>query len=143
MKIIIGSDHGGFELKEKVVKFLDELGYEYHDVGTYSQESCDYNESALKVAHGVASQEYDRGITLCGTGIGTSIQANKVKGIRCALVHDLFTAKATREHNDSNVLTLGGRIIGDELAKAIVEVWLKTEFSNEARHKRRIGKIEQ
>ena len=141
MKIIVGSDHGGFELKEKIVKFLEEQGYDFHDVGTYSQESCDYNDSASKVAKAVASKEYDRGITFCGTGIGSSIQVNKFKGIRGALVHDLFTAKATREHNDSNILTLGGRIIGDELAKAIVDVWLKTEFSNEERHKRRISKI--
>ncbi len=143
MRIIIGSDHGGYELKQKLVRHLDEQGYDYVDIGTDSQESCDYNDFAKKVAEGVASGDYDRGITICGTGIGTSIQANKVKGIRCALVHDLFTAKATREHNDSNVLSMGGRIIGDELAKAIMDVWLTTEFSGDERHQRRVGKLEE
>ncbi len=142
MKVGIGADHGGYELKLKIVEYLKSAGFEYEDVGTNSKESCDYNEFAKTVAEGVASGKYDRGILICGTGIGTNIQANKVKGVRGALVHDMFSAKATRLHNDSNVLSMGGRIIGDELAKAITEIWLTTEFSGDERHKRRVSKLE-
>lgn len=142
MKIAIGADHGGFEIKEKLLKFLEENNYEYEDFGTHSTESCDYNDIGKTVAEAVAEKRFDRGILVCGTGIGMSIQANKVKGVRAALVHDMFTAEATRLHNDSNVLTMGGRIIGDEIAKSIVKIWLKTEFSHEARHERRVSKLE-
>ena len=142
MKVAIGADHGGFELKEKIKDLLTEQGYTFEDFGTHSNESCDYNDAGKAVATAVAENKVDRGILICGTGIGMNIQANKIKGVRAALVHDLFSAEATRLHNDSNVLTMGGRIIGDELAKAIVKTWLKTEFSNEARHKRRVSRLE-
>lgn len=143
MKVVVGADHGGFELKQKIIAFLEEKHVDFHDFGTYSMESCDYNDAAVQVAEAVRKGEADRGILICGTGIGMSIQANKVKGVRAALVHDLFSAKATRLHNDSNVLTMGGRIVGDEIAKAIVDVWLNTEFSNEERHLRRVNKLEK
>ncbi|MFH5881575.1 MAG: ribose 5-phosphate isomerase B [Candidatus Izemoplasmataceae bacterium] len=142
MKVAIGADHGGFDLKEKIVKYLEDHSIEYEDFGTHSSESCDYNDIAKEVATAVSKQNADRGILICGTGIGMSIQANKVEGVRAAHVHDLFSAKATRLHNDSNVLTMGGRIIGDEVALAIVNIWLNTEFSNEERHQRRVRKIE-
>ena len=141
MKIAIGADHGGFVLKEEVKKHLLAKGYEVEDFGCYSADSVDYNEAAISVSEGVSSGLFDRGILVCGTGIGMSIMANKVKGIRAALVHDVFTAKATREHNDTNVLTMGGRVIGGGLALDIVDVWLETEFSNAERHLRRITKI--
>lgn len=141
MKIVIGADHGGLEHKDKIFKHLKDLGYEVVDVGTYSSDSVDYNEFAMKVSEAVSSGEFDRGILICGTGIGMSVMANKVKGIRAALVHDLFTAEATRLHNDTNVLAMGGRVISAELALKIVDIWIKTEFSNEERHIRRINKI--
>lgn len=141
MKIALGADHGGFLLKEEVKKHLKNNGYDIQDLGTYSQDSTDYNEFGLAVAEGVSNGSFDRGILICGTGIGMSIMANKVKGVRAALVHDLFTAKATRLHNDSNVLTMGGRVIGGGLALEIVDVWLQTEFSEQERHVRRINKI--
>lgn len=140
--IAIGSDHGGFELKKDIIKFLEKSGYEYKDFGTDSDESCDYPEFAKKVAHAVADGECEKGILICGTGIGVSITANKVKGIRAALVHDCFSAKATREHNDANVLTMGARVIGPGLAEEIVRIFLETPFSNEERHIRRIRQIE-
>ncbi len=142
MKIAIGADHGGFSHKEAIKEHLIKAGYEVKDFGTYSEDSVDYNDYAIKVAESVRDHKYDRGILICGTGIGMSVMANKVKGIRAALVHDLFTAEATRLHNDSNVLAMGGRVI--ELSKAlkIVDIWLKTEFSNEERHVRRIAKID-
>ncbi len=143
MKVVLGADHAGYGLKEKVRKHLEHKDIDVQDFGTYNAESCDYNDSAKKVAEAVASKQADRGILICGTGIGMSIQANKTKGVRAALVHDMFSAKATRLHNDSNVLTMGGRILGEDLAKAIVDVWLETEFSAEDRHKRRVEKIEQ
>lgn len=142
MKVAIGADHGGFDLKEKVIKFLEDHSIEYEDFGTHSDASCDYNDVAKQVATAVSKHNADRGILICGTGVGMSIQANKIEGIRAALVHDLFTAKATRLHNDSNVLAMGGRIIGDEVALSIVDIWLNTEFSNEERHQRRVHKIE-
>jgi len=142
MKVAIGADHGGFELKEKVSEYLKSEQYEIIDFGTYSNESCDYNDVAKEVASAVNNKDVERGILICGTGIGMSIQANKIPGIRAALVHDLFTAKATRLHNDTNILAMGGRIIGDEVAKSIAKVWLDTEFSHEERHERRVEKLE-
>ena len=142
MKIALGADHGGFLLKEDIKAFLLKNGHVVEDFGTYSEDSVDYNEPAIKVAEGVRDNVYDRGILVCGTGIGMSIMANKVEGVRAALVHDLFTAKATREHNDSNVLAMGGRVIEKDLALQIVDIWVGTEFSNEERHQRRINKID-
>lgn len=140
MKVAIGSDHGGFNLKSEIISLLEELNIEYVDVGCDCEDSVDYPDYGIPVAKMVANGEVDRGILICGTGVGMSIAANKVKGVRCALVHDLFTAKATREHNDSNVLAMGGRIIGPGLAREIARVWLTTEFEG-GRHKRRIDKI--
>lgn len=141
--IAVGSDHGGFELKQEILAYLEELGYEYKDYGNYDKQSCDYPEFARKVTGAITEGEAEKGILICGTGIGISIAANKVKGIRCALCHDCFSAEATRLHNDSNVLAMGGRIVGGELAKKIVKTWLETEFSNEERHQRRINLIEE
>ena len=143
MKIALGADHGGYLLKEEIKQHLTTNGYEVTDFGTNSALGTDYNEYALQVAEGVSQGLFDRGILVCGTGIGMSIMANKVKGIRAALVHDLFTAKATREHNDSNVLTIGGRVIGGGLALDIVDTWLKTPFSQAERHQRRVDKIDK
>ena len=140
--IAIGCDHGGFPLKKEIIKFLDEAGYEYEDFGTYSEASCDYPEYAKKVAHAVADGQCEKGILICGTGIGVSITANKVKGIRAALVHDCFSAKATREHNNANIITMGARVIGPGLATEIVKIFLETPFSNDERHIRRINQIE-
>ena len=142
MKIALGCDHGGFELKQEIVALLNELKVEYTDFGTHSQDAVDYPDYAFKVAEGITTGEFDRGILICGTGIGISIAANKVKGIRCALVHDVFSAKATREHNDSNVLAMGGRVIGPSLARLIVETWLGAEFMG-AHHSNRIDKIKK
>lgn len=141
LRIAIGSDHGGFEYKSEIIDYLKENGYTYTDVGTYSKESCDYPIIAKKVAQKIVSGEADRGILICGTGIGMSIAANKVKGIRAALCSDTFSAKATRAHNNSNILCLGQRAIGDCLALDIVTVWLNTEFEG-GRHQRRIDEIE-
>jgi ribose 5-phosphate isomerase B len=141
MKIALGADHGGYLLKEEIKKHLTTNGYDVTDFGTHSADSTDYNEYALQVAEGVSQGVFERGILVCGTGIGMSVMANKVKGIRAALVHDLFTAKATREHNDTNVLTMGGRVIGGGLALDIVDTWLTTDFSKAERHQRRIDKI--
>ena len=142
MKIAVGADHGGFEYKEEIVELLKKSGYEVKDFGTYSKGSCDYPVFAKDVAKSVANKEFDRGILICGTGIGMSIVANKVKGIRAALCSDTFSAKATREHNDSNILCLGARVIDSKLACDIVKIWLNTPFSDEERHIRRIGMIE-
>lgn len=140
MKIAIGSDHGGFKLKEEIKSYLAELGYEYHDFGTFSPEAVDYPDFARKVAEAVAKGDYERGILICGTGIGIGIAANKVPGIRAALCHDTFSARASREHNDANILTMGERVIGPGLAKEIVKVWLESEFAG-GRHARRVEKI--
>lgn len=140
--IAIGSDHGGFALKQAVMKHLRDRGLEYKDFGTYSEESCDYPEYGRAVALAVASGEYERGIAICGTGIGISIAANKVPGIRAALCGDCFSAEATRQHNDANVLALGARVVGEGLALKIVDTFLDTPFSNDERHVRRIAKIE-
>ena len=142
MKIALGADHGGFNHKEAILKHLVSQGHEIVDFGTFSEESTDYNDYALKVAEGVRDHQFDRGILVCGTGIGMSVMANKVDGVRAALVHDLFTAEATRLHNDTNVLAMGGRVIDIEKAIKIVDIWINTEFSNEERHVRRVHKID-
>ena len=140
MKLAIGSDHGGFRLKEEIKALLTELKVDSHDFGTYTCESVDYPDISCQVAQAVAGGEYERGIIVCGTGIGVNIAANKVKGIRAALCHDVFSARMSREHNDANILTLGERVIGAGLAKMIVEVWLRTEFAG-GRHAGRVEKI--
>ncbi len=140
MKVAIGSDHGGFILKEEIKKMLGTMGLEYKDFGTDSEESVDYPDFAAAVAQSVAKGEFDRGILICGTGIGMSISANKVPGIRAALCHDCFSAKATREHNDSIILCLGERVVGRGLALEIAKIWLNTEFEG-GRHQRRVDKI--
>ncbi len=142
MKIAMGADHGGFLLKEEIKKHLENRGFDVTDFGAFSGDSIDYNQPAIDVSEGVASGLFDRGILVCGTGIGMSVMANKVNGIRCALVHDLFTAEATRLHNNTNVLAMGGRVIGPGLALQIADVWLDTPFSNAERHLRRITKID-
>ncbi len=140
LKVAIACDHGGFALKKTLMPFIAELGYTTVDMGCMSEESVDYPDIAFPIAEAVAKGEFYRGIVVCGTGIGVSICANKVKGIRCALCGDVVSARLTREHNDSNMLALGGRIIGTELAKEIVKTWLSTEFAG-GRHARRIEKI--
>lgn len=140
--IAIGSDHGGFELKKEIIKMLDEKNIAYKDYGCYSLESVDYPVYAKLVCKGILDGECDRGILICGTGIGISIAANKIKGIRAALCSDCYTAGVTREHNDTNVLCLGGRVLGVEVAKKIVETFLTTDFSNEQRHINRIKQLE-
>ena len=141
--IALGCDHGGYELKQEIVKYLEENKVEYKDYGCYDTSSVDYPEYAKKVAHAVADKEAEKGILICGTGIGISIAANKVKGIRAALCHDCFSAQATREHNDANILAMGARVIGPGLAVKIVDTFLHTEFSNEERHINRIAQIEE
>ncbi|WP_153730362.1 ribose 5-phosphate isomerase B [Sporosarcina obsidiansis] len=140
MKIAISSDHGGNNLRKEIINLLTELEIEYVDYGPDSDASVDYPDYAVPVANDVVAGKADRGILICGTGIGMSIAANKVKGIRCALVHDVFSAKATREHNDSNILAMGERVIGPGLAREIVSTWLGTEFEG-GRHGRRIDKM--
>ena len=142
MKIALGCDHGGFELKEQVVAHLKENGHEVCDFGTYGLQSCDYPEFARKAAQAVADGECERGIVICTTGIGVSIVANKVKGIRCAVVSDTTTARLTRAHNDANMIAMGGGIIGKNLALDIVAAFLNTGFSGEEKHVRRIAAIE-
>jgi ribose 5-phosphate isomerase B len=141
LKIALGSDHGGFALKEKIKAYLIEKGYEIEDFGTYSTESVDYPAFALKAALAVSKGECEKGIVICSTGIGISIAANKVKGVRAALCGDLLSARLTREHNDTNILALGAFIVAEKLAYAIVDTWLGTEFSKEERHQRRIDRI--
>ena len=141
--IAIGSDHGGFELKEAVKRHLEKRGIEYKDCGTYSSASCDYPVYGKAVAKCVASGECELGIAICGTGIGISITANKTPGIRAALCGDCFSAQATREHNDANILALGARVVGEGLALKIVDTFLDTPFSGDERHKRRISMIEE
>ncbi len=140
MKVAIGADHGGYRLKEDIKGLLEDLGVDYKDFGTHSTESVDYPDVALPVAQAVADGLFDRGILICGTGIGIGIAANKVKGIRAALVHDTFSAHACREHNDANILTMGERVIGPGLARDIVSIWLATDFEG-GRHERRVEKI--
>ncbi len=140
--IAIGSDHGGFALKQEILAHLRSRGLEFKDFGTYTEASCDYPIFAKAVARAVAEGECERGILICGTGIGVSITANKQPGIRCALCGDCFSAKATREHNDANILALGARVVGPGLALLIVDTFLDTPFSNDERHIRRISLIE-
>ncbi|MBP3314096.1 MAG: ribose 5-phosphate isomerase B [Oscillospiraceae bacterium] len=140
MKIAIACDHGAYHLKETVKKHLTEQGHEVKDFGTNSLDSCDYPDYAGPAAQAVASGECERGIVLCTTGIGVSITANKVKGIRCALLSDLLSAKMTRQHNDTNVMAMGAAIVGEMLALQIVDTWLGTEFEG-GRHQRRVDKI--
>ena len=139
--IAIGCDHGGFALKEAVKKHLEEKGIEIKDFGCYSTESCDYPEFGEAAARAVASGECEKGIVLCTTGIGVSIAANKVKGIRCALLSDVMSARLTREHNDTNMMAIGAGIVGKNLALEIIDTWLTTEFSHDERHQRRINKL--
>ena len=141
--IAIGSDHGGYGLKQEIMAHLKEQGVEYKDYGCYDEKSCDYPVYAKKVANAIVSGECEKGILICGTGIGISITANKVKGIRAALCHDTFSAQATREHNNANVLCMGARVIGPELAFRIADTFLEAGFSNDERHIRRISMLEE
>ena len=141
MKIAIGSDHGGFELKEKIRNMVIELGHEVKDMGCYSPDPVDYPVYGREVAESVAFGRYERGILICGTGIGMSIAANRIPGVRATLCHELLTARMSREHNDSNVLCMGGRVIGPGLAEEMVKVWLTTPFGG-GRHSRRISMID-
>ena len=140
--IALGCDQGGYELMQEVKKHLEKRGLEYQDFGTYSMDSVDYPVYGKKVAHAVADGTCEKGILICGTGIGISICANKVKGVRAALCHDVFSAQATREHNDANVLAMGGRVVGPGLALMIVDTFLDTPFSEAERHIRRIAMLE-
>lgn len=141
MKISIGCDHGALDLKNAVVAHLTNKGYEVKDFGTYTAASCDYPEFAAAAARAVANGECDKGIVLCTTGIGVSITANKIKGIRCALLSDTVSARLTREHNDTNMMAIGAGMVGQLLALQIVDTWLGTEFSGDERHQRRIDKL--
>jgi len=141
--IALGCDHGGYALMQEVIAYLEKQNIDYKNFGTNSEDSCDYPVYAKKVAHAVADGECEKGILICGTGIGVSITANKIKGIRAALCGDCFSAKATREHNDANILALGARVVGVGLALEIVKVFLETPFSNDQRHIRRISQIEE
>ncbi len=141
--IALGCDHGGYPLMKEIIKYLDENGIAYKNFGTFSEESVDYPAYAKQVAHAVADGACEKGILVCGTGIGISIAANKVKGIRAALCGDVFSAKATREHNDANILAMGARVTGPGLALEILNAFLETPFSNDERHIRRIRQIEE
>ena len=140
MKVAIGCDHGGYNLKPVLKDFLESKGIEYKDFGTNAPDSVDYNEFGLAVANAVANGEFDKGIIICGTGIGMSIMANKIKGIRAACCSDYFSAKYTRLHNNANALCLGGRVVGAGLAIELVDVFLNTEFEG-GRHERRVNQI--
>ena len=141
MKIALGCDHGALALKTALIPHLEKRGFEVKDFGTYTYDSCDYPDFAGAAAKAVASGECDKGIVLCTTGIGVSITANKVKGIRCALLSDVMSARLTREHNDTNMMAIGAAVVGQMLAFEIIDTWLGTEFSGEARHQRRIDKV--
>ncbi len=141
MKIAIGCDHGALELKNVLLAHLRQAGHEVEDFGTYTKDSCDYPDYCAHAARAVAAGDCDRGIVLCTTGIGASITANKIKGIRCALLGDLLSARLTREHNDTNMMALGAGVTGENLALAIVDTWLETPFSEAPRHQRRIDKV--
>ena len=141
--IALGSDHGGYELKQEIIRYLEKKGYEYRDYGCDSTDSVDYPVYGKLVGEAVASGECERGILICGTGIGISITANKIKGVRAALCTDCCMAEATRQHNDANILALGGRVVGPGLALKIVETFLTTPFSGDDRHVRRIRQIEE
>ena len=139
--IALASDHGAFDLKEAIKAHLDARGLAYKDFGCYDKSSCDYPDFAGPAAKAVASGECEKGIVVCTTGIGVSITANKVKGVRCALLGDLMAARLTREHNDTNMMAIGAGVTGEKLALEIVDTWLDTPFSGEARHQRRIDKM--
>ena len=141
MKISIGCDHGALTLKNKVVSHLQAQGHEVLDFGTHTTASCDYPEFAAAAARAVASGQCEKGIVLCTTGIGVSISANKIDGIRCALLGDVWSAKMTRLHNDTNMMAIGAGVVGENLALEIVDTWVGTEFSGEERHQRRIDKL--
>ncbi len=141
MKIAIGCDHGALALKNKLIDHLTQKGYEMVNFGTDTLDSCDYPDFAAPAAKAVANGECDKGIVLCTTGIGVSITANKVDGIRCALLSDVMSARMTREHNDTNMMALGAGVVGEMLALEIVDTWLGTEFSHNERHQRRIDKV--
>ncbi len=141
MKIALGCDHGGFALKQEVIRYLDGKGLEWEDFGCFDESSCDYPDYGRAAAEAVAAGKCDKGIVICTTGIGISIVANKVRGIRCALCADTVSARLTREHNDANMLAMGAGIIGKNLALSIVETFLDTPFSGEEKHARRVGKI--
>lgn len=140
--IAIGSDHAGYSLKQIIIQYLEQSNLSYKDYGCYSEQSCDYPVYAKKVANAIVTGECDKGILICGTGIGISIAANKIKGIRTALCHDCFSAQACREHNNANIIAMGSRVIGSGLAVKVVEEFLNTEFSNDKRHIDRINQIE-
>ena len=139
--IALACDHGAFDLKQTIMKHLDKKGLAYKDFGCYDKTSCDYPDFAGPAAKAVASGECDRGIVVCTTGIGVSITANKVKGVRCALLSDIMSARLTREHNDTNMMAIGAGVTGEMLALEIVDTWLSTEFSHAERHQRRIDKV--
>ena len=141
MKVALGCDHGGYDLKEYIIQVLGKLGHEYEDFGCYGLESCDYPDFGAAAAKAVAEGKCDMGIVVCTTGIGISIAANKVKGIRCALLSDPLSARMTREHNDTNMMAMGAGVIGEMLALEIVDTWVGTEFSHNERHQRRIDKV--
>ncbi len=141
--IALGCDQGGFDLKKEVIAYLNERNIDFKDCGSYNMDSVDYPDYAKKVVNAILSGECDKGILICGTGIGISIVANRHKGIRAALCGDVFSAKATRLHNDANILAMGGRVIGPGLCLEIVDAFLNTEFSGEERHQRRIDKIDE
>ena len=141
MKVSVGCDHGALNLKNKLVSHLEAKGIEVKDCGTYTAASCDYPEFAAAAAKAVADHECEKGIVLCTTGIGVSISANKIDGIRCALLSDVWSAKMTRLHNDTNMMALGAGVVGENLALEIVDTWLGTEFSGDERHQRRIDKL--
>ena len=141
--IALGSDQAGYELKQEIIGYLEEKGIEYKDYGCYDESPCDYPVFGKKAAQAVVSGECEKGILICGTGIGISIAANKIKGVRAALCHDVFSAKATREHNDANMLAMGARVVGPGLALMIVDTFLNTEFSNAERHQKRIDMLEE
>lgn len=141
MKISIACDHGALDLKNTVVAHLEKKGYDVLDFGTHTLDSCDYPDYASQAAKAVASGDCDKGIVLCTTGIGMSIAANKIKGIRCALLSDLMSARLTREHNDTNMMAIGAGVVGQMLALEIIDTWLGTAFSNGERHVRRIEKL--
>lgn len=142
-KVAIASDHGGYELKNVIIDFLKEMGYDYQDFGCHNKKTVNYPDYAYKVGQAVSEKQCQCGILICGTGIGMSIAANKMKGIRASLCHDTFSARMTREHNNSNILTMGGRVIGPGLARDIVKIWLITEFTQESRHITRLKKVEE
>ena len=140
MIIALGSDHAGLPLKKEIMELLDSMNIQYKDFGTYTADSCDYAKFGQQAANAVISGECEKGILCCGTGIGISLAANKVRGIRCVVCSDCFSAKMSREHNDANMLALGARVVGGELARMIVKIWLETEFAG-GRHQRRVDQI--